>query len=104
MKVLVTGGSGVIGRAVVTEILAGGNTVRLLSRNASDDAKQWPAGVESWPASIEEHDELRGCAEGCDLVLHMAGVVQESGPLTFESVNVEGTRAIVREAERCRVG
>ena len=104
MKVLVTGGSGVIGRAAVTEILAGGNTVRILSRNASDDAKQWPSGVESWPASIEEQDELRGCAEGCDLVVHVAGIAHESPPLTFESVNVEGTRAIVREAERCRVG
>ncbi|MGH7604992.1 MAG: NAD-dependent epimerase/dehydratase family protein [Gemmatimonadaceae bacterium] len=104
MKVLVTGGSGVIGRAAVREILAGGNTVRLLSRNAADDVKQWSGGVESWPASIEQHDELRGCAEDCDLVLHVAGVAQESGSLTFESVNVEGTRAIVREAERCKVG
>ncbi len=104
MKVLVTGGTGVIGQAAVTEILASGHTVRLLSRNAAEDAKQWPAGVESWPASICDPNELRGCAEGCDLVLHVAGIVEESGPLTFESVNVEGTRAILREAERCKVG
>ncbi len=51
MKVLVTGGTGVVGQAAVTQILAGGHTVRLLSRNAAADAKQWPAGVEAWPAS-----------------------------------------------------
>src|SRR4051812_39509471 len=104
MRVLVTGGSGVIGQAAVSEILAAGHTVRLLSRNAAEDARQWPVGVESWPASVGEHDELRGCAEGCDLVVHVAGIVEESPPTTFESVNVDGTRAIVREAERCKVG
>ena len=104
MKVLVTGGTGVVGQAAVTEILAAGHTVRLLSRNAAEDAKQWPAGVESWSASVSEPETLRGCAEGCDLVLHVAGIIEEAGPLTFESVNVEGTRSIVREAERCKVG
>ena len=104
MKVLVTGGTGVVGQAAVTEILAGGHTVRLVSRNAAEDAKQWPAGVEPWPANIGDPNELRGCAEGCDLVIHAAGIVEETGTLTFESVNVDGTRSIVREAERCTVG
>jgi uncharacterized protein YbjT (DUF2867 family) len=104
MKVLVTGGTGVIGQTAVKEILAAGHTVRLLSRNAGKDAKQWPAGVESWPASIGDSEALRGCADGCELVLHVAGIIEETGSLTFESVNVEGTRSIVREAERCKVG
>jgi nucleoside-diphosphate-sugar epimerase len=104
MKVLVTGGTGVIGQAAVKEILAAGHTVRLLSRNAGEDAKQWPTGVESWPASIGESETLRACADGCELVLHVAGIIEETGSVTFESVNVEGTRSIVREAERCKVG
>jgi uncharacterized protein YbjT (DUF2867 family) len=105
MKVLVTGGTGVVGQAAVTELLKGGHTIRLLSRNAKEDARQWPEGVEPWPASIGDQSELRGCAEGCDLVLHAAGIVEEATPeLTFESVNVEGTRAMLREAERCKVG
>jgi uncharacterized protein YbjT (DUF2867 family) len=104
MKVLVTGGTGVVGQAAVTEILAGGHTVRLLSRNAAEDARQWPAGVEPWPASLGDQNELRGCAEGCDLVIHAAGIMEETGSLTYESVNVDGTRSIVREAERCKVG
>jgi NADH dehydrogenase len=105
MKVLVTGGTGVIGEATVTELLKRGHTVRLLSRNAAEDARRWPAGVEPWPADICDQGELRGCAEGCDLVMHVAGIVEEASPdLTFEAVNVEGTRSIVREAERCRVG
>src|ERR1700738_5299692 len=104
MKVLVTGGTGVVGPAAVAEILAGGHTVRLLSRNAAEDAKQWPSGVESWPASLGDQDELRGCGERCDLVIHAAGIIEETGSLTYESVNVDGTRNILREAERCKVG
>lgn len=105
MKVLVTGGTGVVGQAAVTQFLKDGHTVRLVSRNAAEDGRQWPEGVEPWPADICEQNELRGCAEGCDLVVHAAGIVEEEPPgLTFETVNVEGTRAVVREAERCKVG
>jgi len=104
MKVLVTGGTGVIGEAAITKLLEQGHEVRLLTRKADDDAKQWPAGVEPWPASVCDQNELKGCAEDCELVLHIAGIIEESPPrLTYESVNVEGTRNIVREAERCKV-
>ncbi|HEY1952260.1 MAG TPA: NAD-dependent epimerase/dehydratase family protein [Gemmatimonadaceae bacterium] len=105
MKVLVTGGSGVVGEGVVSALIKRGDSVRLLARSADEAVKQWPAGVESWPASISEQTELKGCAEGCELVVHIAGIMEESPPrLTYETVNVEGTRNIVREAERCRVG
>ncbi|MFL5527286.1 MAG: NAD-dependent epimerase/dehydratase family protein, partial [Gemmatimonadaceae bacterium] len=105
MRVLVTGGTGVIGQATVPELLRQGHTVRVLSRRAEEAARQWADGVEVWPASVAEPSTLRGCAEGCDIVLHVAGIMEESPPLlTYESVNVAGTRAIVHEAERCRVG
>jgi NADH dehydrogenase len=103
--VLVTGGTGVIGQAAVPELVRQGHSVRLLSRSPADDEKQWPDGVEHWPANITDQDALRGCAERCDVVLHVVGIMEESPPaLTYETVNVEGTRNIVREAERCRVG
>ena len=44
---------------------------------------------------------MRGAAEGCEAVLHVAGIVAESPPeVTFQGVNVEGTRWLVEEAER----
>jgi NADH dehydrogenase len=79
--------------------------VRVLSRNPDGVGRQWPQGVEVWPAAVTDQGELRGCAEECDLVLHLAGIMEESPPQeTYETVNVEGTRSIVREAERCKVG
>ena len=105
MKVLVTGGTGVIGQAAVKELLRCGHSVRVLSRSADEVTSQWPEGVEAWPAAITDQAALRGSPEGCDLVLHVAGIIDESPPEnTYETVNVDGTRSIVREAERCKVG
>src|SRR5688500_10108242 len=105
MKILVTGGTGVVGASSVTELIRRGHNVRLLSRNAMDDAAQWSSGVEPWPASVTEPDRLAGSADGCDLVLHVAGIVAEEPPdLTFDNVNVGGTRNILREAERAGTG
>ena len=104
MRVLVTGGTGVVGTAAVTALLARGHEVRLLSRHASDDARQWADGVEPRDGSIAEPADVSGAAEGCEVVLHCAGIVDETPPeVTFERVNVEGTRHLVEEAERAGV-
>jgi NADH dehydrogenase len=105
LSVLVTGGTGVVGQASVTALLARGHKVRLLSRNAREDSEQWDGAVEAWPASVSETDKIIGSADDIDVVLHAAGIVDESPPeVTFQSVNVDGTKNIIREAERARVG
>ena len=45
MQILVTGGSGVVGVGTVTELLKRGHVVRLLSRHATDDVRQWATAV-----------------------------------------------------------
>jgi len=104
MRVLVTGGTGVVGQAAVSAIVERGHTVRLLTRHAEHDAQQWPRGVEAVDGSVTDLASVRGSADGCDAVLHLVAVVDEHPPeATFEKVNVEGTRVIVREAERAGV-
>jgi uncharacterized protein YbjT (DUF2867 family) len=105
MRILVTGGTGVVGRPTVDRLVACGHTVRLFSRRAEHDAAEWAGGVEAYPGDVTEDPSVRGAAEGCDAVLHVVGIVRESPPrVTFKRVNVEGTRGIVREAERAGVG
>ena len=105
MKVLVTGGTGVVGQAAVTALVERGHEVRLFSRNAVKDAEAWPRGVEAYPGSVGDADDVAGSAEGCDAILHVAGIVKETPPeVTFENTNVEGTRHVVREATRAKVG
>jgi nucleoside-diphosphate-sugar epimerase len=105
VKVLVTGGTGVVGSAAVGALLRGGHRVRLFSRGAAEDVRAWPAeAAEARPGNVTQPDTVRGAAEGCDAVLHIVGIVAERGrSLTYERVNVEGTRHIVEEAERAGV-
>lgn len=84
----------------MSELVARGHSIRLLSRRAVQESRQWPAGVEALDGSVTKPDFIRGAADDCAAVIHMATVVTESGDATFERVNVEGTRNVVREAER----
>ena len=104
MKVLVTGGTGVVGKAAVDRLLAAGHTVRLLSRHAEDDVRQWPEGVEARTGDVSSDEGVTGSADGCDAVLHVVGIVAEDPPhVTFQAVNVDGTRRMAREAKRAGV-
>lgn len=103
MKVLVTGGTGVVGRGTVTELLARGHHVTLLARHAADDARQWPSGVVPRPGDVSDAASIRGAADGCELVLHMVGIVEESGEATYQRVNVDGTAHILAETARAGV-
>jgi uncharacterized protein YbjT (DUF2867 family) len=101
MRVLVTGGTGVIGEGLLPALVGAGHLVRLLSRGAVEDAKRWPAEVEPFAADVTDVSTLRGAAEDCGAVIHVTGIVDEAPPvLTFERVNVQGTRNVLAEAAR----
>lgn len=103
MRILVTGGTGVIGAGVISELLSRGHQVRLLSRHADEDARRWKS-VEAIAGDITNPNALRGAAAATDAVVHIAGIGSERPPdVTFEKVNVRGTENIVREAERSSV-
>src|SRR5688572_18805323 len=100
VRVLVTGGTGVVGRATIDALLTRGHDVRLFSRRAQVDVKEWPHRVEPYPGDASNEVEVRGAADGCEAVIQLTAIVTESPPdVTFESVNVVGTRLLVREAE-----
>ncbi len=103
MRTLVTGGTGVIGAGLIPELQSRKHSVRLLSRHASQDVKQWN-DVEAFDGDVADPSSLSGAADGCDAVIHIAGIAAETPPdLTFEIVNVGGTRNVVAEAERASV-
>jgi NADH dehydrogenase len=101
MKVLVTGGTGVIGDSVVRALHERGHDVRVLTRHAGRDHRWWPDGVEGWAGDVSDDRTIRGSAAGCDAIVHIAGIIAEEPPhRTFQRVNIDGTRYIVLEAER----
>jgi uncharacterized protein YbjT (DUF2867 family) len=104
LTVLITGATGVIGRATAMELLNRGHTVRLLSRHAQRDAQAFEGPVEAHQADVGDEAAVRGAADGCGVVIHIAGVFEESPPhATFERINIGGTRSMVAESERAGV-
>ncbi len=105
MKILVTGGTGVIGNGAVPALLRAGHGVRLLTRHASRDVRGFPEGVEAFEADLGNAEELMSAAEGCEVVVHIAGIVDETPPeVTYQNVNVDGTRRLLMAAEEAGVG
>lgn len=101
MRVLVTGGSGVIGEGLIPHLLEAGHHVRLLTRRADAAARAWPEAVESFAADITDPQQLLGAADSCEAVVHVTGVVVEQPPeVTFQRVNVEGTQHLLAECDR----
>lgn len=103
MRVLVTGGTGVVGVSTVTALVQRGHVVNLFSRHAPRDAQRWAHGVHPFPGNVANAAALEGAAQGCDAVLHLTGIVDESGNDTYARVNVGGTANVLAEAERAGV-
>lgn len=93
MRVFLTGGSGFVGSNVLDELLKRGHDVTALVHGSPIEQE----GVTNVTGGLFEAD-LTNAVAGHDAVIHLVGIIEEKGDLTFEKMHVEGTKRIVDAA------
>jgi nucleoside-diphosphate-sugar epimerase len=94
MKVLVTGGGGFLGGAIIDQLLTRGIEVRSISRG------KYPAleakGVECIQADLSDADAVTAATLGCEAVIHTAAKAGVWGDYQdYFDANVTGTRNVI---------
>jgi 2-alkyl-3-oxoalkanoate reductase len=103
MKILVTGGTGFTGTALVRRLLQEGHSVVALDykEGLQCDALR-SDGAEVQIGSVTDTAAVSRSMKGVDFVFHLAAAFRELNvPNSFyDDVNVEGTRIVLHEARR----
>ena len=96
MKVLVTGGSSLLGRATAGRLLARGDDVTCFQRSASG------SGAADALGDVRDLGAVLDAARGQDAIVHLAALVAPR-PRWADAyaVNVTGTQNVVAAAARC---
>ena len=90
MKILLTGASGMTGRALAIALIARGDTVTVLQRR--------PSGLNTAEVlgDIVDTELVRRAVTGHEVVVHLAAKVDVVGPWAdYQRANVDGTRSVV---------
>lgn len=95
MKVLVTGGAGVVGKALCRELQARGVCVRVLTLSGDTGVDLLPEGVEVVYGDVADYASIRPAFDGVDGVFHLAAILLSRNASAFERINAGGTRNVV---------
>lgn len=106
MHILLTGGSGSVGKAIIQRLARRGDTVRVIGRRAGLSFE----GAEYRVCDVNDYPNLREAVRGCDAVIHLAAIanpgygsseeifrVNASGSFNvFQAAAEEGIRRVVQ--------
>ncbi|GAA2985770.1 NAD-dependent epimerase/dehydratase family protein [Streptomyces fulvorobeus] len=93
MKVLVTGGTGFLGRAVCQRLLTAGYAVRSLARHPS---RHLDPGIQQVTGDLRDTCRLRAAVHGCQAVVHTAARASIWGARQdFHAINAQGTERLL---------
>jgi len=94
MILAVTGGTGFVGRRLITLAVQSGHQVRALTRRPQQPAD----GVEWIDGDLGNRDVLERLVTSADAVIHVAGVINAPDAAGFEAGNVTGTLTMLAAA------
>jgi uncharacterized protein YbjT (DUF2867 family) len=97
--ILITGGTGFIGKALIRHLVEAGYPVRSLIRPSAQSPKL-PKGVsvEVAVSSLNDERGLRAAMVGVDTVYHLASAERQGAQANLLDVDIRGTKAVAQAA------
>jgi uncharacterized protein YbjT (DUF2867 family) len=101
MRVLITGGTGFVGRGITQELLNSGHEVELLVRPGSEgkvpDSQGPYRKVRVRPGDVLDPPSLLAAIRGCDAVIHLVGIIREfpKNGITFERLHTQASFNVI---------
>jgi uncharacterized protein YbjT (DUF2867 family) len=96
--ILITGATGVVGAALLRELLAEGRDVRCMVRDPRGLGPN-RVRVQLSMADLADPRGLRHAVRGADTVVHLAAAIRDQPPKRLEEINSLGTYRLLRAAE-----
>ena len=98
MLIAVTGATGFVGRHVAALLVGRGHTVRGLVRRPRGTKLLQSLAVAPIAGDLRDGAAIATLLRGADALVHLVGIIVESGDATFQAVHVDATRRLLAAA------